>query len=147
DAVESKLVLMHCGDVDAGVRELARVTRPGGRVAVFDLDFDLVLVDHPDKPTTRRLVHAPSDGTKNGWTGRQLVRRFREQGMHSVTAVPHTVQTPFSFFQAMVEGPLVGAREAGRLDMSAEALADWWRPLAEAEAAGRFFGTFAGFVV
>ena len=55
---------------------MVRVTRPGGRIVVFDFDWDTLIIDHPDKETTRTVVLTYSDSIQNGWIGRQLPRLF-----------------------------------------------------------------------
>ncbi|RKR90372.1 methyltransferase family protein [Micromonospora pisi] len=147
DAVRAKLVLMHCADIDAAARELVRVTRSGGRIAVFDYDFDLTTVDHPDRDTTRELVRFCSDSHPNNWSGRQLARRFLDLGLRDITVVPHTVVMPLSFFQISVGNRLASAQADGSLGMSATELAAWWAPLHEAESQGRFFASLTGFAV
>jgi ubiquinone/menaquinone biosynthesis C-methylase UbiE len=147
DGIYTKLVLMHCADIEAALDELLRVTRPGGRIAAYDIDFDTVIVDHPDRDTTRAAMRCVSDGVSNGWSGRQLKRRFLSRGMTGVTIAAHTVVTPFHIFYSMAAGPLQGAQADGRLDLSPAQLDAWWQPLLRAEQEGRFFSSFTGFVV
>lgn len=147
DAVYAKLVLMHCADIEAAIEELLRVTRPGGRIAAYDIDFDTVIVDHPDRRATRAALRCLSDGVQNGWSGRQLKRRFLTRGMTDLTIASHAVVTPFHIFYSMLAGPLVGAQTTGRLGMSAGELDAWWQPLLQAEESGEFFSSFTGFVV
>ena len=58
---------------------MVRVTRRGGRIAVFDFDWDTLIIDHPDKETTRTIVLTYLDSIRNGWIGRQLPRLFKEK--------------------------------------------------------------------
>jgi ubiquinone/menaquinone biosynthesis C-methylase UbiE len=147
DAVYAKLILMHCADIEAAIDELVRITRPGGRIAAYDIDFDTVIVEHPDRHVTRTALTCFSDSIRNGWSGRQLKRRFLARGMRNATVAAHAVVTPFEIFYSMLAGPLAGAQADGRLALSAAQLEAWWEPLFEADAAGRFFSSFTGFVV
>lgn len=147
DGVRAKLVLMHCADVPAAAREMLRVTRPGGRVAVFDYDFETTTVDHPDERITRQIVRCCADGHENRWSGRQLRRRFLDLGLRDLRVRAHTVIMPLSFFRTSVGGRLAAAQADGSLALTAEQLAGWWRTLAEAEARGRFFASLTGFAV
>jgi hypothetical protein len=52
--------------------EMVRVTRGRGRIVVFDFDWDTLVIDHPDKETTRTFVQSHPDSIRNGWIGRQL---------------------------------------------------------------------------
>ena len=62
---------------DAVVRELVRVTRPGGALVVLDFDWDTLVIDHPDRELTRQIGRSTSDGIQHGQIGRQLPRLFR----------------------------------------------------------------------
>jgi ubiquinone/menaquinone biosynthesis C-methylase UbiE len=147
DGARAKLVLMHCDDIEAGLDELVRVLRTGGRLSAYDYDFDTMVIDHPDRDATREVIRAFSDGHRNNWSGRQLARRYRERGMRDIVVRPHTVVMPFHFFEKMTAGRLASAQAAGSLALSREELAAWWLPLAEAQSRGTFFASFAGFVV
>jgi ubiquinone/menaquinone biosynthesis C-methylase UbiE len=147
DGVRAKLVLMHCDDVDAAAGELLRVTRPGGRISVFDYDFDTATIDHPDVDATREVVRCCSDGHPNRWMGRQMRRRFLDLGLSEVSVTPHTVVMPFSFFRMSVAGRLAAAQAHGALKLSADELRIWWQALIDAEERGEFFTSLTGFTV
>jgi hypothetical protein len=60
--------------------ELARVARPGGRVGIFDLDGDGVVLAHPDRALTRRIVAASAGHLiVDGWLVRQHLRVHRDE--------------------------------------------------------------------
>ncbi|EWC62353.1 SAM-dependent methyltransferase [Actinokineospora spheciospongiae] len=147
DGVRAKLVRQHCPNLDAADDELVRVIRPGGRLAVFDYDFETLAVDHPDRAATRELVACWVDGHRSGWNGRQLERRFLDRGLREVTVTPHTVRLPFGFFRASLEGKLAQAQASGQLSLSAEDLQSWWKPLFAAQENERFFASLTGFVL
>jgi ubiquinone/menaquinone biosynthesis C-methylase UbiE len=147
DAARAKLVLMHCADIDAAIDEIVRVLRPGGRIAVFDYDFDTTIVDHPDITATREVMRCFSDGHHNNWSGRQLARRFRGRRLTEISVVPRTVLMPFHFFSTLTMGRLANAQEAGQLALTAGELEAWWKPVLLAEERGDFFASFTGFVV
>lgn len=147
DGVRAKLVLMHCAGIDTAAAELIRVVRPGGRITVFDYDFDTTTIDHPDKAATREVVRCLSDGHPNNWSGRQLRRRFLNLDLSDVSVTPHTVMLPYSFFRMSVFGKLAAAQEEGALALSAAALEDWWKALTEAEENELFFTSLTGFLL
>lgn len=72
-------LLEHLPDANRPLMELARVTSPGGLVVVYDFDWDTLIIDHPDKETTRTIVRSYCDSMRNGWIGRQLPRLFKQQ--------------------------------------------------------------------
>jgi ubiquinone/menaquinone biosynthesis C-methylase UbiE len=78
-------VLLHVADPVAVVREMARVTRPEGRVAVQDQDFGTVAAAHPDRVLTDRIL----DGVvariyEEPYSGRRLPAILHEAGLERV---------------------------------------------------------------
>ena len=61
DACRTERMLMHVPDAERAFSELVRVTRAGGRVAVFDFDWDTLVIDSPVRETTRAVVRSFSD--------------------------------------------------------------------------------------
>lgn len=85
DVVVAATTLSHVPDVGRALSELVRVTRPGGRVGVFDVDGDLTLFAHPDRELTRRIVTTYSDqGWVNSWLMRDLPSRLADLGIIDV---------------------------------------------------------------
>jgi ubiquinone/menaquinone biosynthesis C-methylase UbiE len=86
DAVIASTTLCHVPQPLTALAEMVRVTRPGGRVAIFDLDGDMSLIAHPDRELTRKIVAAYSD---QAWVNSRLVRelpgRLAELGVVDVT--------------------------------------------------------------
>jgi ubiquinone/menaquinone biosynthesis C-methylase UbiE len=144
DRVRVKLVRQHLVELDQADDELLRVLRPGGRLASFDLDFETLVVDYPDKALLRAVMPYWVDHHKQGWCGRQMLRRFRSRGMTDVTVTPHTVAMSYEFLRNAMSGVLDEAIAAGALDITP---AEWWRPLEEADEAGLFFSSLTGYVL
>ena len=85
DAVLAATVLVHVPEGERAIPEMVRVTRPGGRVGVFDLDGDSILIAHPDRALTRRIVAAASDNaTVDGWLTRRLPGLLERAGLAEV---------------------------------------------------------------
>lgn len=69
DACRCERVLMHVdGDPPRGIEEMVRVTRPGGRIVILDLDWDTLLLDH-----------GPGESAANWATSITLVARNSAQ--------------------------------------------------------------------
>lgn len=85
DAVVAATTLSHVPDPRRALAEMVRVTRPGGRVGIFDVDGDMSLFAHPDRELTRKIVAAYSDlGWVNGWLVRSLPARLAKLGIINV---------------------------------------------------------------
>jgi ubiquinone/menaquinone biosynthesis C-methylase UbiE len=145
DACRTERMLMHVPDADRALSELIRVTRVGGQVGAFELDLDTLVVDSPDRDTTRALVRSLSDEIRHGWIGRQLPRMFKERGMTDVRVTPHTVFFHYEFLQLLVGGHLTHLQEAGVL--LPEEVMRWWASVREAQQADAFLAAVTGFIV
>jgi ubiquinone/menaquinone biosynthesis C-methylase UbiE len=94
DFAWSRFVFEYLRDPSAVLKEMIRVTRPGGIVAVADLDSQLMNF-HPQTASTRDGVQEAfqllaQDGF-DPWIGRKLFSMFKNQGMRQVkaTAIPY----------------------------------------------------------
>jgi SAM-dependent methyltransferase len=138
-------MLMHVPDAGAALTEMVRVTKPGGRISIFDFDWDTFVIDSSDKQTTRAVVDAFCDGISNGWIGRQLPRLLREHGVSDIDVVGHEVFVDFEFFGLLIGGRLTAAQAAGLLDP--DQVRAWWQGLVDAEQTGTFLAGFTAFIV
>lgn len=85
DVTLAVTVLLHVADPAAVVSEMARVTRPGGRVAVQDQDFGTMALAHPDRALTDRIL----DGVVNHiyeepYSGRRLPAVLHAAGLERI---------------------------------------------------------------
>jgi SAM-dependent methyltransferase len=80
-------VLMHLADPDAALREMTRVTRPGGRVVCSEVFANGVELDYPDRDLTELVGRAISAGQRNPSMGIELRRRMVTVGLETVTTV------------------------------------------------------------
>ena len=145
DAVRTERMLMHVPDPSRALAEMARVLRPGGRMAVHDFDWEGQFCDSPYKGATRKIALSVCDGLTNGWIGRCLPRLFREVGMTGVSVSFHTITVTYDFLELRLGGHVARAVASGVLS---EVEADlWWTHLARANAEGTFLYGFTGFIV
>lgn len=144
DACRAETLLQHLRNPQQAVDELARVTRPGGRVAALEFDLGTAFLDHPDPATTRQVLDAFSDDAAQGWMGRRLARLLTMSGLTDVVARPQVVLSSFEFFQQLLGGPAARLRASGAVP--ADQLDRWWAQLGEADRAGCFSGGATAFV-
>jgi len=142
DCTLAVTVLLHVANSSAILREMVRVTRPGGVVGVQDQDFGTVVLHHPDRALTRRIF----DGVAarmfaDPWSGRTLLDRLVELGLTRVRMRTDVYQDTklVPFTHSLLKGR---ADNAVRFGLVSRRAADAW--LAGSErlaAAGRFVFT------
>jgi ubiquinone/menaquinone biosynthesis C-methylase UbiE len=139
DRVVAVTVLLHVKDSDAILREMLRVTCPGGILAVQDQDFGALTLDHPDRALTARIM----DGVvgrmyPDPWSGRTLFGRLVRLGLKRarlfVDVFQDTTLEPYT--HAMLTRR---AQNAVRLGLaSAGAAARWMAAIERLAASGQF---------
>jgi ubiquinone/menaquinone biosynthesis C-methylase UbiE len=145
DAVRAERVPIHVPDPARVLAEMVRVTRPGGRVVVIDVDFDLCVLDLPDVDATRRAVHGMCDSMASGQIGRRLPRLFRASGLSDVAVDCRFVPFTNDIIAPLIAGSLAGAVAAGTLDKDdAEAC---WEAVEDLMADGEALCGFPFFIV
>ena len=141
DAVLAATVLAHVPGAERALAEMVRVTRPGGRVAVFDFDGDGLLVTHPDRQLTRRIVAAQCDHfAVNGQLIREMPGLLAQLGVDDVRAKAFMPleREAGSFYADMAQRAAKNAASVGAI--SEGELAGWLAAFAEVLNEGRFVG-------
>jgi ubiquinone/menaquinone biosynthesis C-methylase UbiE len=136
---------MHLEEPKRALAEMVRVTRPGGAVVVYEVDFETVVVD-ADRSLGRRVVNCWCDGFRDGWIGRKVPRLFHDAGLREVAVFPHTLRLTY-FLASQLVGPATTERAVAAGVLRADEARAWLEQLEAAEKAGRFFATLGGFLV
>jgi ubiquinone/menaquinone biosynthesis C-methylase UbiE len=145
DVCRAARLLEHLADPSGALAEMVRVTRPEGRIVAFDFDWDTLIIDHPDKQTTRHVVLTYSDSIQNGWIGRQLPRLFRAQRLEVLSVDPVQVFVHYALAELFLGSHLVALQTHGAL--LPDQAQRWWEYLRRSDSAGTLLITFTAFVV
>lgn len=136
-------VLLHVADPAAVVREMVRVTRPGGRIGLQDQDFGTVVVTHPDRALTDRILWGvASHMYDEPYSGRRLPGLLRAAGLADVRLLTDVFQdtTLEPFAQWFLERRAANAVNFGLVD--AAAAQKWLDGFTALVTAGHFVLTF-----
>lgn len=140
--------LQHVADPNKVLREMARVTRSGGKVVASEPDWGTLLVDMPDRNTTRKIVNWWCDHIRNGWIGRQLPSLFKEAGLKEIDIYPRT----FVITDYTLANRFWNLREAAKRAQEAKIISGiqgtrWIAYLEEVNREKRFFAALTGILV
>jgi ubiquinone/menaquinone biosynthesis C-methylase UbiE len=148
DACRVDRVLQHIAHPAPAVRDMVRVIRPGGVLVAYDNDWETLTVDSADRELTRAILNAWCDRFPLGWIGRRLVPLFLQAGLRGIVAYPKTlvlreldladrIYSLSSTAKRLAEAEIISRSDAAR----------WWDALRTADAEGRFFTSYTGFLV
>lgn len=137
DSVRAERVLIHIPEPRVAVAEMARVTRPGGRVVLFDVDFESFVVAHPDPALVRRMVTLMTDAMACGRVGRLFPGLLADAGLEDIDiAAVAITEMPYDLVMKTFAGALAQPRAAGAITVG-----EWerfWAGLEETYKTGRY---------
>jgi ubiquinone/menaquinone biosynthesis C-methylase UbiE len=136
DACRTERMLCHVPDCDAALREMVRVTRPGGRIGVIDVDTAGVMIDNSDRAITAAFAASMTDAIQNPWIGRTLRRRMGEAGLVDIDVRPLVLEIGYGAIEPMIDAHVALMQQAG---LSADDVEAWRRELEYSNLAGTFF--------
>ena len=119
DVTVAVTVLLHVADPLAVVKEMVRVTRPGGLVAVQDQDFGTVALAHPDRALTDLILGGVAARIyEEPYSGRRLPGLLRTAGLERVRLLTSVYQdtTLERYSKAFVERRAENAVKFGLVD-------------------------------
>lgn len=150
DAVRAERVFQHLEDPEAGLREMLRVTRVGGRVLVFDPDHGqhgMALDNAAHRRVLEASVRAMLRMLVNPHSGTRLRPMFTRAGLTEIES--HTTVNEFAYADFarlfFLAERLKAAVEAG--DVTSVEAADFVAALEERDRSGTFFANVIGYTV
>ena len=148
DGCRAERVFMHLNDPERSLAEMVRVTRPGGRIVVSDRDWETLIVDAPDRETTRKLSNFHCDSGGSRWIGRQLRRLFCEAGLSHIAVIADTlVFTDYDQADVVFQLRQIAVQATAARVVSEPQANGWLDDLERAQQRGTFFAAVSGFCV
>ncbi len=147
DCARVDRTLQHILEPKRVLREMARVTKSGGRILAYEPDWGTFTIRSTNRKTTRKIADFWCDSFKSGWIGRYLSGYLRDMGLYEVQVYPSTLVITELGLAEKVFDIFKNAEKAvnqGLLSDS-EALA-WRKELQEDDRRGRFFCSYTGFL-
>ena len=137
DAARMDRVLLYVKGRERALAEMIRVTKPGGRIVVADVDFEAVATFSRDRLLTRRMTGLIADECVHPASGRELPHLLTSAGLKDVTVSFCALSAPYEFGLHVSSGALRSAIE--REKVTKEEVDTWLQELSFLEDAGQFF--------
>jgi SAM-dependent methyltransferase len=146
DAARGERVFEHLADPAQAVRELARVVRPGGRIAGIEPDWETIVVGGVKLAVTRAVVrHKVDVAIAHGAIGREMGRQLFEAGCGDVVCEMGVVTFGTLALAEQVLSLRANLDAARALGWIGAADADaWWADLVRLDRAGVFLASLCG---
>lgn len=137
DAARTERVFIYLPDRLGAIREMMRVTRPGGRVVLMDTDIDCTAIHSSNPPLARKMVSAMAASLPNPFSARELPSLAKRAGLKDITVETLALTTPYEFLKLAMPDSLHKSAEQGLL--SRHEVDEFLADQAELHASGDFF--------
>jgi SAM-dependent methyltransferase len=127
------------------IGEMARVTRPGGHVIVFDFDYGARFIDSDLAPMTRRIEALLASDPRNPAIGRELPYLMRKAKLKVDAIEPMTLMTTVGIARRVYAAVLSRGIRTGVF--TADDVETWWREQEAMEQDGSFYHAQHGYIV
>ena len=149
DAIVSTQVYEYVADLERAFSKLFEITRPGGRVAILDTDYDSLVLFCEDEARQARVLEAWDAHFVHRGLPRTLGPRLRDAGfeLRSTQAIPivNTAWAPHEFSFHLV--PMMSRFSGSVAGASAEDAKLWLEEIRRLGAEGRYFFSLNRYLV
>jgi ubiquinone/menaquinone biosynthesis C-methylase UbiE len=148
DRVIADRVVQHIKDRERALKEMVRVAKPDGLVAVADPDWESIVIDVPDRNAYRSVKADYVDKHTNGWAGRQTARLLAHAGLTDLRIISLCVTlTDFNVAGTILDLSAMASNGVSAGLISNDQAEDWNAAMREAVEGGYFFASVLGFAV
>ena len=113
DAARSERVFLYLPDRLAAIREMKRVVKPGGAIALLDTELESTAVYSKKPALTRKMTALVADTITNANSARDLPALARQASLKNVKVEMSAISTPYEFFLRVMAGAALSAAEKG----------------------------------
>ncbi len=113
DAARTERVFLYLPDRLGAIREMMRVTKPGGRVVLMDTDVDCTAIYSTNHALTRKMTSIMAGSLPNPHSARELPSLAKQAGLLDITIDTLAIHTPYQFLKLAMTDSLYKAAEQG----------------------------------
>ncbi|MDD1723731.1 MAG: methyltransferase domain-containing protein [Methanospirillum sp.] len=147
-AVRSDRVIQHTRDPFAVIKEIARVTRPGGRVVVFEPDWGTFSLWPEDPEISRKILDFWCDSIPSGRVGRLLYGAYSDAGLVDICVEPMTLTvTDLAIARKIFDLDTMFFKASQRGIVQKEMVERWEKELVRADLQRQLFSSLTFFLM
>ena len=145
DVCRAERVLMYLENPAKAIAEMARVTRSGGHVIIFDFDHRAFFIDSDFVPMTRHIEAMLADEPRNPLIGRELPHLMRRCNLR-IDTIEQTTLIPTLAIARRIYGATISKGIRAELFRASDVEA-WWQEQEAKEREGTFYHSHPGYIV